>query len=296
MNNASTSIQVLLAIFDSYKIGMTQLHDRKFTDPAGKECHTRITSSYSNITPRKNCYMRFSKLSDQKLTVWGTRYTFAYVIDLFNRVFFSRQWDEVEAEMMEILAVHFGNEGQDQKEFMDGLKSLHVLGHLPIEVRALKEGTRVNTGIPVVTVRARDGFGWVVNAIESVTSNLVFPMINTATIIEQFYIQASQAAVRSIPEEMVQFWLPYCIHEFGFRGMFGPEHGLAAASCHSLFFQGSDTIGVIPWMKEIYDHAIRSPRPAAVSVRALEHADVTRMISEYIARGFTKDPELHVMR
>jgi nicotinamide phosphoribosyltransferase len=58
----------------------------------------------------------------------------------------------------------------------------------------------------------------------------------------------------------------------------------------------TDTTGVIPWMKTEYDHGYDQARPAGVSVRALEHADVTRLLSEYRYRGFNEDTEYWVAK
>lgn len=285
----------LTAIMDSYKIGMSQLHDRKFTLPDGKEAHTVISSSYSNFTPRTNSYMKFSNYSDNKLVVWGTRHTFNYIINLFKKGFFEKEWSVVERRIKRVLSAHFGNEGRDQEAFVSCLKELHELGFLPLTVKALREGTRVQTGIPVFTVRARDGFGWLVNMIETISSNLIWPMINAATINEQFFIQARLHAMKSIPEEMRDFWCSLSVHDFSLRGLMGPEAGLRMGSAHSLYFQGSDTVGVMDFIEEEYDHDIETCAPVAVSVRATEHADITRLLSEYRARGFNEDTEYYVM-
>ncbi len=103
-------------------------------------------------------------------------------------------------------------------------------------------------------------------------------MINTATKVEQFYLQAKHYGEISAPKEIVDRWLPICVHEFGMRGYRGLEDQIRTSSASSLFFLGSDTSGVIDFFEDAYD-ADADAEPIAISVRATEHADISRMLS-----------------
>ena len=257
---------------DSYKIGMSMLHA---FDYAGHQVD--VLSAYSNFTPRKNAYMEFSKLSDNKIVVYGTYDTFLTIHNMYEE-FFSTDANTVKSRIERRLKSHFGSITDHAKYIVD-MMQLHELGYLPIRVKAIEEGTRYNIGLPVFTVEATvAGFGWLVNYLETVTSGLIWPMINTATKVEQFYLQAKHYGSVSAPKEVLDMWLPICVHEFGMRGYRGPEDQIRTSSAHSLFFLGSDTIGVLDYFESL-GMANIDEEPVAVSVRASEHADITRMLS-----------------
>lgn len=258
---------------DAYKIGMSQLHSLTVFDMS-----VEILDSYSNFTPRKNAYMTFSELSDERIVIYGTRDTFLNVHRMFDKTFFSEDRDKVIARITRRIRKQFGCE-LDHAKFIRDMGLLHDLGYLPIEVRSIDEGTRYPLGLPMFTVRATvESFGWLVNFIETLTSGLIWPMTNTATMIEQFYLQARHWGLKTSPKAIVAEWLKICVHEFGMRGYRGPQDQIRTSSCHSLFFAGSDTGGVIDFFEDSYG-PVREDDPVAGSVRATEHADISRMLS-----------------
>lgn len=282
----------IISLVDSYKIGMNKLHNHDFFEGSP----TRVLGAYSNFTARKNAYFKFSENSDGKLVVCGTRHTFQYIDDLFQD-FFCEDLDVIESALVEELTAHFGGDAyEDHKEFINDIKSLHTLSFLPIEVRAIDEGTRYPIGLPLFTVKSTvDGFGWVVNNIETIASNTFYPMTNCATIIDQFYQQARYYGSISTPIDMLDSWLPICVHNFEARGMFGTEHSLRAALASCIPFIGSDTFGVMRFAKQYYDYDFKLA-PIAISIRASEHADVSRLLSEFRYRGIEEDTELEVIK
>lgn len=258
---------------DSYKVGMSQLHSLNVFGLA-----VEIVNSYSNFTPRKNAYMQFSELSDGHIVPYGMRDTFQNVVDMWDRTFFQVDRAKMLKKLTRRTKNHFGSINE-HKKFLADMGELHDLGYLPIEVRSIDEGTRYPLGLPLFTVKATvDGYGWLVNFIETLTSGLIWPMTNTATKVEQFYLQAKHYGELSAPQEVVDMWLPICVHEFGMRGYRGPQDQIRTSSAHSLFFLGSDTQGVIDFFEDAYD-ANSDEEPIAVSVRASEHADISRMLS-----------------
>jgi len=264
------------ALVDSYKIGMSQLHEREV---GGKT--VKIKKSYSNFTARKNAYMNFSQHSDGKIIVYGIAHAFQFVIDVWDETFFKMPKEEVIRRTAVRTMKHFGSI-EEHMLFLRHLSDLHDLGYLPIEVRAIDEGTRYEIGLPLfTTTNTVDYFGWLVNYIETIVSGLVWPMTNTATKIDQFYQQAKYYGQLSSPQDAYANWLPISVHEFGMRGYWGPEAAIRTSSAHSLFFMGSDTIAVMDFFEQYYQHPIETSEPAASSVRASEHADVSRLLSEF---------------
>lgn len=261
------------AMADSYKVGMASLHSLTVFDKV-----VEIISSYSNFTPRKNAYMQFSEFSDEKLVVYGTRDTFLNVDRMFRETFFNVNRNQVMKKLKRRTLNHFGSI-EDHTKFLRDMGRLHDLGVLPLEVMAIDEGTRYPIGLPLFTVKATvAGYGWLVNFIETLTSGLIWPMINTAAKVEQFYLQARHYGSISAPKDVYESWLPICVHEFGMRGYRGPQDQVRTSSASNLFFIGSDTQATIDFFEDSYD-ADSDKEVIAVSVRATEHADISRMLS-----------------
>lgn len=273
MNDFNTCGASADAITDSYKVGNCKTYGM---DVLGSS--VEIVNSYSNFTPRKNAYMNFCEQSDGKLVVYGTRHVFQFIVDSWDTTFFNETKLYSVGRFTRRLKNHFGSI-EDHKGLIQAMEELYDLGYLPIEVRAIDEGTRYPIGLPLFTVKATNPkFAWLVNYLETISSNLIWPMVNTATKAEQFYLQAKHFGEISAPKAVVDQWLPICVHEFGLRGYWGPEAGIRVSSAHNLFFLGSDTIGVLDFFEDHYD-TDPDDGPVAVSVRASEHADISRMLS-----------------
>lgn len=261
------------AFSDAYKVGMSMLHELQIED-----FEVSIANSYSNFTPRKNCFMNFCEQSDGHLVVFGTRDSFQAIVALWNKTFFSKSERKVMKRLKKRTKHVFGSLAEHEK-FLTDMRKLHQLGYLPIEVRSIDEGTKYPIGLPVFTVKATiDGFGWLVNYLETVSSGEIWPMINTATKVEQFYLQAKHYGELSTPPEVLKNWLPIAVHEFGMRGYRGMEDQIRTSSAHSLFFKGSDTLAVVDFFKNVYDADIEKDI-IVNSVRASEHADISRLLS-----------------
>lgn len=298
-------------LVDTYKIGMPQLHNRVVApipmdelNPEACKKHangwkSRIRKSYSNFTPRKIAYMKFCAESDQRLVSFGIQAAIKYIVEAFEDTFFSGNWSEdIYPVLVDHLRSHFGgNVEVDHAVFLNAMEELHELGHLPVQIRAIPEGTRYPVGLPLFTTKStHEEFSWTVNHLETIISCLVFPMVNGATKMEQFYLQAKAAANESIPPELHQFWLPWAVHNFEMRGMFGPEHALRSGATSALAFAGSDTIASQMFLEHYYLWDVKTAAPALGSVRATEHADITRLLSEYRAMGFINDTEYYVLK
>lgn len=279
-------------VCDSYKIGMNQLHEHDFFE----DSPTKVLMSYSNFTPRKKAYFEFSD-DDERLVSYGIRHTVQYIHDLAEE-FFSTDKETVYKRLVVLLTSHYGGDVEvDHKRFLNDIIKLHSLGYLPLEYRAIDEGVKVPIGIPLFTVKnTHKEFSWLINNLETLTSQLYWPMINTATKVDQFYKQAKYYGQLSTPKELLDLWLPVCVHNFEARGMFGPEHSSRAGSASCIPFIGSDTVSSITFAQEYYDYNPVVDEPIAVSIRASEHADITRLLSEFRYRGITENTELEVIK
>ena len=112
-----------------------------------KICHrslfnpdTRQLVSY--WTPRKS---RLDYL-DCAVMFWLQATVKKYLVDHFNVTFFARSWEEVRAEYVEYVAATFYQDIAEGE--IEAFKKVYDLGYLPVEIRAVPEGTRVPIGVP----------------------------------------------------------------------------------------------------------------------------------------------------
>lgn len=120
---------------------------------------------------------RMSRLEGQDhLVIFGLQgFIKEFLIDTFNTYFFNRDKQEVLDEAKHIL----------QNTIMcdcgiDRYAQLHDLGYLPIEIKALPEGTLVPVQVPMFEIsNTHEDFAWLTNALESVISSEMWhPMIS----------------------------------------------------------------------------------------------------------------------
>ena len=122
-----------------------------------------LTKMVSYYTPR------MTRLDDtDKVAMFGLQaFINEYLIDAFHDNFFSRPFDEVEAEYMRVLGATIGTKGVGHTR----LKNLHDLGYLPLQIRAVPEGVRTDIKVPQIEIsNTNPDFVWLVNSIETMLS------------------------------------------------------------------------------------------------------------------------------
>ena len=81
-----------------------------------------------------------------------------FLIETFNRDFFDRDVEDVCGEYERIITATLGESAADSSHW----RALHNLGYLPIEIRAVKEGTKVPLRVPMLVMENThtDFTGW----------------------------------------------------------------------------------------------------------------------------------------
>lgn len=224
---------------------------------------------YSNWTPRS------TRMPEVKEVVFfGLQYFLKeYLIRQWNENFFERKLSTVLEEYEDVIVHGLGPDPFPMEHVTD----LHNLGYLPLEIRALSEGVKVPLGVPMFTiVNTHSNFYWLTNMIESVMSNVLWKPSTSATIAHEYWREFKRHQVLTGgPEDFI----PWQGHDFSFRGMSGLEDACLSGAGHALFFTGSDTIPVIPWMRDYY-HADLDGEQIVGSVPATEHS-VMSMHAKY---------------
>lgn len=172
-------------------------------------------------------------------------------------------------EADEFLTSHgepFNRYGTEDMAGWETLVSRHG-GRLPIEIKAVPEGSHVAYGDPLVMVRNTDPeFAWLTSYVETKLMRVWYPTTvstlsrSMRTIIDQYV-----AITSDLP-----FLAGYRLHDFGARGASSAETAYLGGMGHLVNFQGSDTLEAVQAARVYY-----MEKMAAHSVIATEHSTMT---------------------
>ncbi len=236
-------------LIDGYKLD----HRRQYPD--------KTERVYSNWTPRD------SRVTNQDEVVFvGLQYFLKrYLEQEMQENFFDRPLDEVAAEYERRVNGYLGPNSIGTEH----IAQLHRLGYIPLEFRALPEGTKVPLRVPMFTVEnTHDDFAWLVNYFETILSAVLWMPCTSATSAMRLRRLLDQFAVSTgSPVEFVD-WQG---HDFSFRGMPGPEAASLSGLGHLLSFTGTDTIPAIELIEKFYAPA-NGDTLIGGSVAATEHS------------------------
>ncbi len=239
-----------LFAIDFYKTG----HIRQY--PKG------TTKVYANLTPRSN---RLYKGKYDKVVVFGFQMFIRDYLLQFIPGFFQRELEEVISEYKEFMDSTLGHDAIS----VEHITALHKLGYLPIEIKALPEGTRCPIKVPVATItNTHPDFYWLPNYLETVLSTELWkPMTNATIALEYRHIFEKYAKATGGDEAFILFQG----HDFSARGLSNREDGYKAQMGHLLSFYGTDTVMAIRGAKRFYD-ADYTKELVGTSVPATEHS------------------------
>jgi nicotinamide phosphoribosyltransferase len=235
---------------DGYKVG------HKFQYPEG------TTLVYSNLTPRKS---RNAELNE--VLFFGLQYFIKeYLIRQFEEGFFNLPKEEVLKNYARRMDHYLGKDSITY----DHIAALHDLGYLPLEIKALPEGTLVPMKVPIFTIKNTvPEFFWLTNMLETLMSAITWKPCTSATTAFQYLKTFTRFAQETVGDDMS--FIPWQGHDFSFRGMSGIEDALMSGAGHLLSFAGTDTIPAIDFL-EMYYNADCEQELIGGSVPATEHS------------------------
>lgn len=171
-----------------------------------------------------------------------------YLIEEFTENFFSRDKEEVVKEYKRIIA----NTMTEQAANTEFLEGLHDLGYLPIQIKAVEEGTRVNIKTPMIefsnTVK---GYGWLVNYLETLLSCNLWMPITSATKAYMYRETVNEYYDKTVDEGERERHT--AVGDFSMRGMGAVESAMSSGAAHLTSFTGTATIPAIVWLEEYYN-------------------------------------------
>lgn len=221
---------VSLLLSDTYK----QTHDRMY--PKG------LTKLVSYWTPRK-------AMADyhDKMVFFGLQaFIKEFLVEGFNDNFFALSEDEVLAEYTHYMNGQIGEGNYD----IDKVINLHRLGYLPLEIRALPEGTIVNMGIPCIEItNTHPDFAWLVQWIECVLQTELWEPCCYATIGKMYYDLAKKFYDKTVDGVKPQM----AMADFGMRGMSCLNDSIRTSAAWLLSFDKTSTIPALKYLDKMYD-------------------------------------------
>lgn len=168
----------------------------------------------------------------------------------------------------------------------DHIRSLHKLQYMPIVIKSIPEGARINIGVPSFTVHnTKDEFVWLVSYLETLISCLIWGPSTSATIAYQYRKILNGWALKTVGNtDFVKFQG----HDFSMRGMFGLEAAMMSGAGHLTSFVGTDTIPAIDFVEEYYG-ADSDKELVGCSVTATEHSVMCLSTGFYVWDKYAGD-------
>lgn len=252
-----------ITAFDFYKAD----HRRQYPDGTDMV--------YSNFTPRSDRLAKVIREQfDGKIVYAGLQaFLIEFMIIQFADKFFNLPEEKAVKQFTRRMVTSLGpnNIGEDH------IRALHRLGYIPLEIRSLPEGSRVNMKVPVFTVKnTLPEFFWLTNAMETVLSMFTWKTCTSATLAYEYRkLLDAYAEKTGTAKEFVQ-WQG---HDFSMRGMSGFDDAMMSGFGHLLSFTGTDTIPAIDFAEQYY-LADADMELIGGSVAATEHSVATLNIFE----------------
>lgn len=237
-----------LLLSDTYK----QCHDRMY--PVG------LTKLVSYWVPRKPMLE-----TQDKMVFFGLQaFIKEYLIEYFNDNFFALAENEVLELYTDSMDIQIGRENYD----LDKIIELHSLGYLPLQIRALPEGTLVPMGVPCIEItNTHSDFAWLVQWIECILQVELWKPCCHATI-GYMYRQIADKwygkTVENIPSSMA------CA-DFGMRGMSCMDEATRCSASWLLSFDKTSTIPAINYIDKYYSADCKNNR-LGIGAVSTEHS------------------------
>ena len=228
-------LQTALTSVDSYKLGHAPMY------PVG------TNKVYSNFTPRSMAHFAVPKeFKDNKMVWAGFKIFLEELVYFWDETFFKQPVETVVAEFNEFVAPFVGPNGFDATH----IRNLHALGYLPLTIKALPEGNKVNVGVPVLTITNNVAHAfWLPNYLETWMSCEMWKTPTSATISHVYNRIINKYAELTGGNKDFITWQG---HDFSVRGMSGIADAAKSGFGHLLSFSGTDNLPAVKLANDVY--------------------------------------------
>ena len=262
-----------ILLSDGYKLG----HNKQYPE--------NTTLVFSNFTPRSDKHAN-PQLQNKGVVVFGVQLMLQQLHEHFEENFFKTK----ERQEFEILHPTGFQEALAQHELfkikesvinpikreldmylgtdydVSHFEALWDLGYLPIEVRALDEGSICPIRTPMLTIHnTLPEFFWITNYLETIISNLLWKPMTSATIAKGYRDLLNAWALKTTGSTEGVEWQG---HDFSMRGMDSLDAVVSSGLGHLTSFSGTDSLPAIWGARHYYGEEDF----VAGSVPATEHS------------------------
>lgn len=230
-----------------------------------------ITKSVSYFTPR----MSRIKMWNHVVMFGLQGFIKTYLIDYFNKEFFSKSISEVLGEYKRIMDATLGVNAYK----IDKIAELYYLGYLPIEIVALPEGARVPMHVPMFGItNTVPQFAWLPQALESlISAEMWHPMI-AATVGATYRDIVNRYYDLTCDDNIAR---ARALGAFDFRGEECLQSAVKAGAGWCLSFLNTATVPTVPYLEQMYNCDC-TKEPVAFGSPSTEHSV---MCSNYAVDG-----------
>ena len=205
------------------------------------------TLVYSNFTCRADTHADVLPDFDHKTVFFGLQGVLQWLlVDLWDDQFFHQRKEDVVAAFTRRLQSSLGLAEVDTSH----VEALHDLGYMPLEIKALPEGSRVDIRVPLFTIQnTHPDFFWLTNYVETQLSSELWKSITSATTAYEYRRLLDMYAAETGSDAA---FVPWQAHDFSMRGLSGIHDASQSAAGHLLSFLGTDTIPAIDYLETYY--------------------------------------------
>ena len=239
-----------------------------------KMYNPHITKIVSYFTPRGT---RLGDINTEKeLTMFGLQsFLKEYLIEDFNKNFFSRDKNEVIGEYKRILDNTIGPNAYD----ISKIEALYDLGYFPVKISAVPEGTRVPVKVPMFQIEnTHPDFAWCVEYIESVILSETWHSMICANVGYRYRKIVNKYYEISVDDDISP---SKAIGDFSFRGQESLSSAIKTSAAFCLSFLNTATVPCIPYLEKYYNCDC-TKEPVAYGAVSTEHSV---MCSNYAIDG-----------
>ena len=220
-----------------------------------------ITKSVSYFTPRMSRVKRWNEVA-----MFGLQgFIKEYLVDYFNEYFFFEYRNKAIGTYNTVMDAALGEGAYGLQKIED----LYDLGYLPIEIKALPEGTLVPMHVPMFSIEnTHKDFAWLPQALESlISAEMWHPMIAATVghtyrqIVNKFY---EMTCDDDIPKSKA-------LGGFDFRGEECLQSAVKAGAGWCLSFLNTATVPTIPYLERNYNCDC-TKEPVAFGSPSTEHS------------------------
>ena len=204
-----------------------------------------LTKLVSYWVPRKSM---FEKEENQKMVFFGLQaFIQEFLIEYFNDNFFNVPIDTIRDTYRKYMNVQLGEGNYSIKHIED----LHKLGYLPLSLRALPEGSKVNMGVPCISLtNTNEDFAWLVQWVECILQAELWKTCNHATIGNMYYKLAKYWYDKNVDNDIDP---RNAFSDFGMRGMSSINEASRCSAAWLLSANKTSTVCALPYIDKFYD-------------------------------------------